>query len=326
MLPFILKRLALAVPTLIAISLITFFIARLAPSDPVDILAGDKATPETKARIRHEYGLDRPVIVQYLSYIGGIVTRGDFGKSFSRGGQPIREMIATDFPVTAQLAMQALFFALVVGLPLGALAALYHNTLFDRAAMACVVALVSVPSIVLGPLLALMFAIKFGWLPVSGWKEPAHQVFLSGIPTPIYTDMILPTITLGARSAALMARFMRASLLDTLKQDYLRTAIAKGLSRGRAVWKHAIKNALLPVLTVIGTNFGVLLSGSFIVETLFQVPGIGYESINSVLKRDYPVIQGMALLAASAYILVNLTVDILYGVVDPRVRSQEGKA
>jgi ABC-type dipeptide/oligopeptide/nickel transport system permease component len=312
MLPFILKRLALAIPTLIAISLITFFIARLAPSDPVDILAGEKATPETKARIRHEYGLDRPLLVQYLSYVGGIVTRGDFGKSFSRGGQPISEMIKTDFPVTAQLAGQALLFALCIGLPIGALAALYHNSLFDRAAMVGVVALVSVPSIVLGPLLALMLAVRLKWLPVSGWDTPLHT--------------ILPTITLGARSAALMARFMRSSLLDTLKQDYLRTAIAKGLSRGRAVARHALKNALLPVLTVIGTNFGLLLSGSFIVETLFQVPGIGYESINSVLKRDYPVIQGMALLVAAIYILVNLIVDILYGVVDPRVRSQEAKA
>ncbi|MCS6776771.1 MAG: ABC transporter permease [Chloroherpetonaceae bacterium] len=325
-LAFVLKRLALAVPTLIVISFLTFVIARLAPSDPVDIIAGEKATPETRARIRHEYGLDRPILIQYLQYLQGIVTRGDFGTSFSSAGLPISRLIVTSFPVTAQLAVQALLFALGLGIPAGILAALYHNTLFDRITMALVVMLVSVPSIVLGPLLMLALAVRLNWLPVSGWKDAQNQIFLIGLPTPFYTDMVLPTVTLGARSAALIARFMRSSLLDTLRQDYLRTAIAKGFSRAQAVRRHALKNALLPVLTVVGTNFGLLLSGSFIVETLFQVPGIGFESINSVLKRDYPVIQGMALLAATVYILINLTVDILYGFVDPRVRSREAGA
>ncbi len=309
MLPFIFKRIALAIPTLIAVSFLVFMVAHQAPASPIDIIAGDKATPETKARLAKQYGLDQPILVQYGRYVQGIVLHGDFGKSFSRGQQPVSEMIATDFPVTAQLALNALLFAMLIGLPIGALAALRHNSWFDRAAMTVVVALVSVPSIVLGPLLVLLFAVRLGWLPVSGWESPVY--------------MVLPTVTLGARSAALLARFMRASLLETLRQDYLRTALAKGMSRGRAVWKHALKNAFLPVLTVLGTNFGALLTGSFVVETLFQVPGIGYESINSITKRDYPVIQGMALLVAVVFILVNLAVDVLYGVVDPRVRSQE---
>ena len=312
MLTFILKRLALAIPTLFAISLIVFVIARLAPSSPVDIIAGEKATEEQKALIKHQYGLDKPIIVQYLDYISGIALHGDFGKSFQRGGQPVTEMIKTDFPVTAQLAIQALLLSMLIGLPVGALAALYHNSWFDRAVMAGVVALVSVPSIVFGPLLVLVVAVKFRWLPTDGWDSPAYT--------------ILPTITLGSRSAAILARFMRASLLDTLKQDYLRTAIAKGLSRGQAVWRHALKNALLPVLTIIGLSFGGLLSGSFVVETIFRVPGIGFESIDSITKRDYPVIQAMTLLVAIIYILVNIGVDILYGVVDPRVRSQEASA
>ena len=311
MLNFILKRIALAVPTFLAVSFLVFFAARMAPSDPVEILLGERGTPENVARIRKAYGLDKPLLLQYVNYVGGIVLHGDFGKSFSRGGQPVSEMIKEDFPVTAQLALTALFFAMVIGLPVGALAALYHNSWFDRLAMAGVVAMVSVPSIVLGPLLVLFFAVRLGWLPVSGWDSP------------VYT--ILPTVTLGARSAALIARFMRSSLLDVLRQDYLRTAMAKGLSRGRAVARHALKNACLPVLTILGTNFGALLTGSFVVETLFQVPGIGYVSIDSITKRDYPVIQGMAMLVALIFILVNLGVDILYGVVDPRVRSQEAQ-
>lgn len=289
-----------------------FIVAHLAPSSPVDIIAGEKATLEEKARLAHQYGLDRPLYIQYGSYVWNIVAHGDFGRSFSRSQQPVTEMIRSDFPVTAQLALQAIIFAMVIGLPIGVFAALYHNSWFDRMAMAGVVAMVSVPSIVLGPLLVLFFAVHNRWLPVSGWDSPKYT--------------ILPTIALGARTAAIMARFMRSSLLDVLKQDYMRTAIAKGLSRSRAVWKHALKNASLPVLTVIGNSFGALLTGSFVVETIFQVPGIGYVSIDSITKRDYAVIQGMALLVALLFTLVNLSVDILYGVIDPRVRSQEARA
>ena len=327
MLTFILKRLALALPTLFVITFVVFVIARLAPSSPIDILA-EKAAPEVRRQLEHQYGLDKPYLVQYLNYVGGIVLHGDFGKSFARGQQPVTEMIAHDFPVTAQLAVSAMLFALLIGIPIGALSALNHNSWFDRAAMAVVVALVSVPSIVLGPLLVLIVAVRMRWLPVSGW-EMLDVSSLGGhlhfkIVDPHY--LVLPTITLGARSAALIARFMRASLLDVLRQDYLRTAMAKGLSRGSAVWRHALKNAFLPVLTVIGTNFGTLLTGAFVIETLFQVPGVGFESINSISKRDYPVIQGMTLLVAVIFILVNLAVDILYGVVDPRVRTQEARA
>ncbi len=312
MLNIILKRIGLAIPTLIAVSLLVFIVAHLAPSSPVDIIAGEKATLEEKARLAHEYGLDRPLYVQYGSYVWNIVAHGDFGRSFARGQQPVAEMIRNDFPVTAQLAIQAILFSLVIGLPIGIFAALYHNSWFDRLAMAGVVALVSVPSIVLGPVLVLFLAVHLRLLPVSGWDSPKYT--------------ILPTIALGARTAAIMARFMRSSLLDVLKQDYMRTAIAKGLSRSAAVCKHALKNASLPVLTVLGNSFGALLTGSFVVETIFQVPGIGYVSIDSITKRDYAVIQGMALLVAMIFTLVNLAVDVLYGVIDPRVRSQEARS
>ena len=311
MLIFILKRIGLAIPTLFVVLAIVFWAARLTPSDPVDIIAGEKATLATKASMRHQYGLDQPTSVQFGRYVTGIVLHGDFGNAFKyHDRQPVAKTIRDDFPVTAQLALQSLLFAMIIGLPVGVLAALYHNTGFDKIAMTVVVALVSVPSIVLGPILILVVAVRLRWLPVSGWD------------TPLYT--VLPTVTLGARSAALIARFMRGSLLEVLRQDYMRTAIAKGLSRGRAVWRHALKNAFLPVLTILGTNFGLLLTGSFVVETIFRVPGIGYASYQSIIEHDYPVIQGITLLVAVIFLAVNLAVDVLYGVIDPRVRSQGG--
>lgn len=328
MLTFILKRLALAVPTIVAITFVVFFVARLAPSSPIDIMLGEKANPEARHRLEHAYGLDRPILVQYANYVAGVVLHGDFGRSFERGQQPVADMIRQDFPITAQLALSALALAMLIGLPVGTIAALYHNSWFDRLAMAVVVALVSVPSIVLGPVLVLLVAVRLRLLPVSGWETLDIGLFGSAyhmtVVDPRY--VVMPAIALGSRSAAIIARFMRASLLDVLRQDYMRTAIAKGLSRGRAVWRHALKNALLPVLTIVGTNLGFLLTGSFVVETIFQVPGIGYESINSITKRDYAVIQGMTLLVAVIFILVNLLVDLLYGVVDPRVRSQEARS
>jgi len=303
---FILRRIGLAIPTLLVVTFLVFIAAHMAPSDPVENKLGEKATAEQRAQMRHHYGLDQPLLVQFVRYVGGIL-HGDFGESFKLE-KPVSELIAVKFPITAQLAITALLFSMVVGLPAGAAAAYFHNSWFDRSMMAFVVALVSVPSIVLGPLLILGIAVKLRLLPTSGWDSPAYT--------------ILPTIALGSRSAALVARFMRSSLLDVLRQDYIRTAIAKGLSRPMAVWKHGIKNALLPVLTILGTNFGALLTGSFVVETLFHVPGIGDISIESIRYRDYPVIQGMALLVAIIYVLVNLGVDLLYGAVDPRIRAR----
>jgi len=303
---FLLKRIGLAIPTLLVVTFLVFMAVHLAPSDPVENKLGEKATAEQRAAMRKHYGLDQPLMVQFVRYVGGLL-HGDFGESFKLE-KPVSELIAVKFPVTAQLAITALLFSMAVGLPAGAAAAYFHNSWFDRTMMAFVVTLVSVPSIVLGPLLILGIAVKLRWLPTSGWESPAY--------------VILPTIALGSRSAAIVARFMRSSLLDTLRQDYIRTAIAKGLSRPMAVWRHGIKNALLPVLTILGTNFGALLTGSFVVETLFHVPGIGDISIESIRYRDYPVVQGMALLVAVIYVLVNLGVDVLYGAVDPRIRAR----
>lgn len=309
MLSYIRNRLLLAIPTLFLVSFLTFFLGYLAPGSPVDIKLGQHSDPEVRKRLEQEYGLDRPPLVQYGYFVWNAL-HGDLGRSISRD-RPITQMVAETFPTTAFLACMALGAAILLGLPAGVLAALKHNRLADRAAMALVLLAVALPPFVLAPLLMLLFGLHLGWLPVSGWDTPAHYV--------------LPALVLAARPAALLARFMRASMLEVLRQDYIRTALAKGLSPARVIAKHALKNAFLPVLTALGTAFGYMLTGSFVVETVFRVPGIGYQSIQSILERDYPVIQAVALLVAVIFIGVNLVVDILYSVIDPRVRYEEAR-
>ncbi len=310
MAPYVLKRLALAVPTLLAVSFVTFFLGYLAPGSPIDLLVGQHADPAIRRRLEHEYGLDRPAMVQYADFLWGAV-RGDLGHSFANGGRSVTDLIAQQFPTTAFLALLAICTAALLGLPAGVLAALQHNRLPDRAVMTQVLVLVSLPPFVLAPILMLCFSLWLGWLPTSGWEGPAYWV--------------LPTVVLAARPGALLARQMRSSMLEVLRQDYIRTASAKGLTGTQVIMRHALKNALLPVLTVLGNSFGYLLTGSFIVETLFSIPGIGYESVHSILARDYPVIQGVALLVASVFVAVNLLVDLLYVAVDPRVRHEAAR-
>jgi peptide/nickel transport system permease protein len=313
MLRFVGTRLLLAVPTLLAISFLVFFAGFLSPGDPVDIILDQRASPEAKARTRAAYGLDRPPLVRYGDYVWGIVSRGDFGRSYFNNGEPVVNIIKRGFPSTALLATTALLLSLAVGVPLGILAAVFANRAPDRAAMTAALAGVAIPSFVLGPILVLFFALRLGWLPILGFslQDPRRMG---------WEFFVLPAVVLAARSAALIARLTRSSMLEVLRQDYIRTARAKGLSGGAVLFKHALKNAFPPILTVTGTTFGYLLSGSFVVETFFNIPGLGNQSIASILRRDYPVIQGMALLLATIFVLVNLVVDILYGVLDPRAR------
>ena len=318
LLRFIIIRLALAVPTLLAISFLVFFAAYLSPADPVDILLGQRAAPEAKARTRHEWGLDRPPLVRYADYVVRIVTKGDFGRSYQTR-EPIVEIVKRGLPNTALLAALSLVVSLVVGIPLGIFAAVHANKAFDRVAMGLAMVGVAVPSFVLAPLLVLWLAVPRGSaLKVIGFSIGEGRV------DPAY--FILPVLVLASRSSALIARLTRSAMLDVLGQDYIRTARAKGLSPATVLFKHALKNAFPPVLTAAGTTFGYLLSGSFIVETFFTIPGIGYQSIRSILDRDYPVVQGLALLLATAFVLVNLLVDILYGVLDPRARVGDATA
>ncbi|MGC4042705.1 MAG: ABC transporter permease [Armatimonas sp.] len=312
MLRYILGRLALAVPTLLAICALVFFSSYLAPGDPAEVILGEKATPESKARLREQMGLNRPPLVRFGSYVGNLVFHGDLGNSYQPGNEPVRQIIARGFPNTALLATLSLITSLVIGIPLGILAAVWANKLPDRLAMALALVGVALPSFVLGPALVLLLSVRMGWLPVIGFS------LTTGLTQPQF--FVLPVLVLAARSAALIARLTRSAMLDVLSQDYVRTARAKGLSTATVLFKHALKNALPPILTVTGTTFGYLLSGSFVVETFFTIPGIGNESIASIMRRDYPVVQGLALLMAAGFVLINLVVDILYGVIDPRAR------
>ncbi len=305
---FLLQRVGLALLSIWAVCTITFFIAFLAPGDPAELAAGQHSDPATIAHVRHEFGLDKPPLTRYGLYLWD-ASHGDLGKSYYTR-EPVTDFLKRGLPNTALLATTAILLALVVGVAVGLAAALRPNTSLDRFLMSSVLVGVTLPNFVLGPVLILVFALKLGWLPVAGWGDPA--------------DLILPSIVLAARPAALIGRMTRASMLETLRQDYIRTARAKGLSPATVLIKHALKNAFLPVLTTAGVSFGYLLSGSFVVETIFTVPGVGYQSINSLFQRDYSVIQGTTLLLAVIFVATNLVIDLLYAVLDPRVKALEG--
>jgi peptide/nickel transport system permease protein len=307
---FVLGRLALIPPTLLLLALVTFFLGYLSPSDPIEIMLGQHAAPAAAARLRHEYGLDRPPLVQFGAYIGNAL-RGDLGRSYY-DQKPVAQILAEGFPATLALALAAAVIAVLVGVPLGILAAARQDTWLDRASMSLALVGVSVPAFVIGPLLIYLISTRLRLLPVAQWGTAR--------------DLLLPALTLGSRPAALIARLTRASMLDSLRQDYVRTAFAKGLAAPRVILLHAFKNAVIPTLTVIGTSIGYMLGGSFVVETIFRVPGIGYMSIEAISRRDYPVIQGTTLLLATLFVLVNLAVDLMYGAVDPRIRYAEGES
>ncbi|MFM7321022.1 MAG: ABC transporter permease [Armatimonadota bacterium] len=315
MLRLVLQRLGLAVPTLFAVSFLVFFAASLSPADPVDIMLGERAAVEQKARVRQAFGLDRPPLVRYADYVSGIVTRGDFGKSYFNNNAPVRDVVARGFPNTATLAGLALILSLVTGVPLGIFAAVRANRWPDRVAMGGALVGVAVPSFVLAPVLVLVFAVQRGDLPPNGFA-------LGDASRMSWHFFVLPVGVLAARSTALIARLTRSAMLDVLAQDYIRTARAKGLPERVVLWRHALRNAFPPILTAAGTTFGYLLSGSFVVETFFRIPGIGNQSIDAITRRDYPMIQGLALLMAFGFVVINLATDVLYGVLDPRIRSK----
>jgi peptide/nickel transport system permease protein len=302
---FLLQRAALALVTLWLLSVVTFALGAMAPGGPVEVLLGQHADPAAAAQLRKDFGLDQPLYVQYGRWVSGFV-RGDFGTSY-RDRQPVRRTLQERYPITARLALMGGFFALCAGVPLGLVAAVRAGTWIDRVATTTALAGVSIPAFVLLPLLVLLFSLRLRWFPVTYEGEWWH--------------LILPAVALGARPAALVARMTRASFLESLGQDYVRTARAKGAGWVRTVVAHAGKNALIPILTVLGTSVGYMLGGSFVVETVFGIPGVGGMSVTSISERDYPVIQAVTLLAAAVFIGVNLLVDLLYGLLDPRLRA-----
>jgi peptide/nickel transport system permease protein len=303
---FLARRLLLTIPVLLGVATLVFSLIHLIPGDPAQAMLGETASQRDVDELRQRLGLDRPLLEQYVGFLGAAL-RGDLGTSL-RTGDPVTKQILDRMPATAELAMAAMVVALVFSLPLGIAAAVWRGTAIDHAAMTIALAGISVPNFWLGPLLAIVFAVELGWLPVSGRGTLMH--------------LILPAISLGAALAAILARMTRATLLEELREQYVVAARARGVSRFRAVIRHAFRNSLIPVVTLVGLQFGAVLTGAVITETIFAWPGIGRLLVQSIGFRDYPLVQGCILLIAVTYLAVNLLTDLAYGVLDPRIRYE----
>ena len=304
MLRYFIRRVLLAVPVLLGVATLVFSLIHLVPGDPAQAMMGDGASPQDVAELRKSLGLDQPLLTQYGTFLRNAI-KGDLGKSF-RTGQPVTTMIVERIPATAELAVAAMIIAVLIAIPLGVIAAVWRGTAIDYSAMTFALAGVSIPNFWLGPLLAIVFAVELGWLPVSGRGTLAH--------------LVLPAISLGLALAAILARMTRASLLDELGELYVRAARARGVSNTAAISRHALRNSMVPLLTIIALQFGAVLTGAVITETIFAWPGIGRLLIQSIGFRDYPMVQGCILLIAVTYVSVNLVTDLMYGVLDPRIR------
>jgi ABC-type dipeptide/oligopeptide/nickel transport system permease component len=303
---FLLRRLLLTVPVLLGVATLVFSLIHLVPGDPVQAMLGDSASPQDIADLRGRLGLDRPLLVQYGSFLKGAV-RGDLGTSL-RTNQTVTAAILERMPATFELALAAMAVAAVIAIPLGIIAAVRAGTGVDYAATTLALLGISMPNFCLGPLLAIVFSIMLGWLPVSGRGTPAH--------------LVLPAVTLGAPLAAVLARMTRASVIEELRELYVLAARARGLSFARAVLRHAFRNSLIPIVTVFGLQFGAVLTGAVITETIFAWPGVGRLLIQSIAFRDYPLVQGCILLIAVTYVAMNLLTDVAYGLLDPRIRYE----
>jgi len=295
---------------LIGISFIVFMSMHLAPGDPASMVAGPTATAEDIANVRDKLGLERPVLVQYFDYVKGIV-QGDLGMSFQYN-QPVSDLLFAAFPNTLQLAIAGIIVAIIIGLVTGVIAAIRHNTWVDGAATIAALVGVSIPNFWLGAILILIFAVHLGWFPVGGLSEPIWT--LEGL-----KQIALPAITLGASAAAMISRMARSSMLEVIRSDYVRTARAKGVKERTVLLVHCMRNAMIPVITIVGVNFGLLLGGSIITENVFAIHGVGSIIIEAISKRDFPVVQGAVLLIAALFVIINLIVDIIYMYVDPRI-------
>jgi peptide/nickel transport system permease protein len=312
----IVSRLLSALPILVIVSLITFAMIHLIPGDPAAAIAGLSATPEQIANVRHDLGLDQPLMAQLVRWYANLL-HGDLGRSLLLG-QPVLQATLYRLPVTIGLSLYALLITLVIGLVTGVLAALRQNTWVDQAAMTFAMIGISVPNFYLGLLMIILFAVDLGWLP-SGGYVPLLQDPLAWL-----AGMTMPAVSLALLLAGLLARITRSTMLEVLRQDYIRTARAKGLPRRLVVVKHALSNAMIPIVTVIGIIVSLLISGAVVTETLFSIPGIGQLLTSAVLNRDYPMVQGGLLIVTALLVLVNIGVDVVYAVLDPRVRYDGG--
>jgi peptide/nickel transport system permease protein len=309
---YIVRRLFATLPVMAVVALFVFFLLRFAPGDPAAIIAGDDATSESIAAVRAKLGLDRPVVEQFVLWLWGLL-HGDMGVSIF-SNLPVTRLIAQRLEPTLALTLSTLFVAVALAVPVGVVAAWKARKLVDRLVMGFAVLGFAMPVFVLAYILIYFFAVQWRLLPVQGYQPIAEGFW------PFVESLILPSVALGITYMALIARITRASMLEVLQQDYIRTARSKGLTEKLVVMKHALRNIMMPTITVIGTSFAVLIGGAVVTEIVFNIPGIGMLIISSVLRRDYPVIQGCVLFIATIYVLINLVVDMLYVFIDPRVK------
>jgi peptide/nickel transport system permease protein len=310
---FLLRRIALIVPTLFFVSVLIFGLQQLLPGDPALVMAGEEQDPAVIAFLRQKYHLDQPLPKRYALWVKGIA-HGDFGESI-RIKRPVRDLILEKLPVTGELAGLAMVVALAIGVPAGILAAVKHDTAIDYGATMVALWGISIPNFWLGILMILLFSVTLGWLPASGFVTPAESLKQNLL------TLIMPAFVLGNAIAAVMMRHTRSAMLQVLSADYVRTARAKGLSQANVILRHALRNALIPVVTLGALEFGALLSGAVLTEQVFTIPGFGKLIVDAVFNRDYAVVQGVVLCTAFAYIMLNLFADIAYVLINPRLRA-----
>lgn len=306
MLKYILRRVLLMIPILLAVSFIVFSLLYITPGDPAAMMLGQNATPEAVAALREELGLNKPFLTQYVNYLVDLL-HFDMGQSYITK-EPVATQIWNCVPYTLELAFISIFIAAVIGVPIGVISATKQYTAFDNATMVVALIGISMPVFWIGILLILLFSVQLKWLPSSGWLTWKH--------------MILPAITVSAQSVAVICRMTRSSMLEVIRQDYIRTVRAKGQTEYKIIISHALRNALIPIVTVIGLQFGALLGGAIMAETVFAIPGLGRLMIDAIKQRDYPIVQGVVLFVAIAFSLVNLLIDIIYAFIDPKIKAK----
>lgn len=310
MLAYIVRRLLILVVVVFAVTLIAFSMVHLTPGDPARIMAGINASQEDVDLISEKLGLDKPLYAQYVDYMNGLL-RGDFGTSI-RTGRPVAEQLFTRYPATFELAIGGMLIALSISIVGGVVAATHHNTIIDNLTMVGALFGVSMPSFWRGLMLMFLFSLFLGWLPVSGRGNPFTLSWIR--------HLILPAVTLGIGTAAYLVRLVRSNMLEILNEEYIKTARSKGLRETYVIYRHALKNALIPIITMAGMQFGYLLGGTVVIETVFAWPGLGRYMINSIFARDFPAVQGTIFMLAVTFALVNLLVDLAYAFLDPRIR------
>ena len=307
MIVYIVKRILALIPIFIAVTFVIFSLLQLTPGDPAAIMAGTGAPKEAVEQLREEMGLNKPFLVRYLNYLKDFVTKFDMGTSYETR-TPVTERIVSALPATVRLAVAAILFAIIVGLPIGIVSATKQYSFFDNFFMVIALIGISLPVFWSGMMLIILFSVKLKWLPSSGFQTIRH--------------LILPGITLGMQSAAMIARMTRSSMLDVIRQDYIRTVRAKGLSEIMITFSHVLRNALIPIVTVIGLQFGQLIGGAVLTETIFSIPGIGRLMVQALKNRDYPVILGCVLFISVMFCLINLLIDVIYAFLDPKIKAQ----